>query len=105
MRKVSYIAAVMGASLLVAGAGTPVSADENSFNAAYEAAQSARKKAASLSYEWRDTGKMLKKAKEAAGKGDYETAEKLAKKAEFQGEMAVAQANEQEQLWQSAVVK
>ena len=105
MRKISYIAAAMGASLLVACAGNTVAADEKSFNAAYEAADSARKKAASLSYEWCDTGKMLKKAKKSAAKGDYETAEKLAKKAKMQGEMAVAQAHEQEQLWQSAVVK
>ena len=105
MRKISTIAAVMGASLLVVWAGATVAADEKSFNAAYVAADSARKKAASMNYEWRDTGKMLKKAKEAADKGDYETAEKLAKKAEMQGEMAVAQANEQEMLWQSAVVK
>jgi hypothetical protein len=48
---------------------------------------------------------MLKKAKEAAAKGDYETAEKLANKARMQGKMAVAQAKEQEQLWQSAVLK
>ena len=105
MRMVSYIVAVMGASLLVAITGTPVSADEKSFNATYAAAESARKKAASLSYEWRDTAKMLKKAKKSAGKGDYETAEKLARMAKMQGEMAVAQAHEQEQLWQSAVVK
>ena len=105
MRIASYIAAAMGASLLVACAGTPVSADEKSFNATYEAAQSARKQAASMSYEWRDTAKMLKKAKKSADKGDYETAEKLARKAKMQGEMAVAQAHEQEQLWQSAVVK
>jgi len=89
----------------VACAGNSVSADEQSFNASYEAADAARKKAASMNYEWRDTGKMLKKAKEAAGKGDYATAEKIAKKAEMQGEMAVAQAKEQEQAWQAAVVK
>ena len=105
MRKLSTIVAVMGASLLVASAGNTVSADEQSFNASYEAADAARKKAASMNYEWRDTGKMLKKAKEAAAKGDYMTAEKLAKKAEMQGEMAVAQAKEQEQAWQAAVVK
>ena len=105
MRNLSTIVAVMGASLLVACAGNSVSADEQSFNASYEAADAARKKAASMNYEWRDTGKMLKKAKEAAGKGDYATAEKLANKARMQGEMAVAQAKEQEQLWQTAVVK
>lgn len=105
MRKLSTIVAVMGASLLVACAGNTVAADEKSFNASYEAADAARKQAASMHYEWRDTGKMLKKAKEAAAKGDYETAEKLANKARMQGEMAVAQAKEQEQLWQSAVLK
>jgi hypothetical protein len=105
MRKLSTIVAVMGASLLVAGAGNTVAADEQSFNASYEAAEAARKQAASMNYEWRDTGKMLKQAKEAAAKGDYETAERLANKAEMHGKMAVAQAKEQEQLWQSAVVK
>ena len=105
MRKISYIVAVMGAGLLVACAGNTVAADEKSFDAAYEAAEAARKEAASVNYEWRDTGKMLKQAKKAADKGDYETAEKLANKAKMQGEMAVAQAKEQEQLWQSAVVK
>lgn len=104
MRKLSYIVVVMGASLLVACAGNTVP-DEKSFNASYEAADAARKKAASMNYEWRDTGKILKQAKKAADKGDYQTAEKLANKARMQGEMAVAQAKEQEQLWQSAVVK
>jgi hypothetical protein len=104
MRKLSTIVAVMGASLLVACAGNTV-ADEKSFNASYEAADAARKKAASMNYEWRDTGKMLKKAKEAAAKGDYATAEKLANKAQMQGKMAVTQAEEQEQAWQAAVVK
>ncbi len=105
MRKLSTIVAVMGASLLVASAGYTMSADEKSFNASYEAADAARKKAASMGYEWRDTGKILKESKEAADKGDYVTADKLAKKAEMQGKMAVAQAKEQEQLWQAAVVK
>ena len=104
MRKIAYITAVMGASLLVACVGNTV-ADEKSFNASYEAAEAARKKAASVKYEWRDTAKILKQAKKAADKGDYETAEKLANKARMQGEMAVAQAKEQEQLWPTAVVK
>ena len=105
MRKLSTIVAVMGASLLVACAGYTMSADENSFNASYEAADAARKKAASMGYEWRDTGKMLKKSKEAADKGDYATANKLAMKAEMQGKMAQAQAKEQEQAWMDAVIK
>lgn len=40
---------------------------------------------------WRDTWKFIGKAKDAARKGDNETAMKLAKKAKFQGDAAVAQ--------------
>ena len=39
-----------------------------------------RKKAASVSGEWRDTGKFIKKAKAALKDGKYEKAIKLAKK-------------------------
>lgn len=107
MPKIAYIVAIMGASLLVAaGAANSMSEpDEQSFNAAYEAAESARKKAASMKYEWRDTAKMLEQAKETASKGDYAAAQKLADKARMQSENAIAQAKEQEQAWQAAVVK
>lgn len=105
MGKISYVTAAMGASLLVAFAGNSVAADQKSFDASYEAAETARKEAASMDYEWRDTAKLLRQARKAAGKGDYETAEKLARKAEMQGKMAVVQAKEQEQAWQAAVVK
>jgi len=43
--------------------------------------------------EWRDAKKkMVKKAKAAAGKGDYKKAIKLANKAKFEGEMGYKQA-------------
>lgn len=105
MRKFAFVVAVMGASLLVACAGNAAAADEKSFNAAYQAAESARKEAASMKHEWRDTAKMLKQAKETAAKGDYAAAEKIADKARMQSENAIAQAKEQEQAWQAAVVK
>ena len=44
------------------------------FSAAIEKAETARKKAASVGGEWRDTGKMIKKAKAAAKNGDYDKA-------------------------------
>ena len=107
MRKISYALAVIGASLLLAACAgdTKSEPDQSSYNAAYEAAEAARKEAASLKYEWRDTAKMLKQAEEAAAKGDYATAQKLADKARKQSENAIAQAKEQEQAWQAAVVK
>lgn len=49
-------------------------------------------KADSMGGEWRDTGKVLKKAAAAAEKGDYAEAAKLANKAEFQAKMGQSQA-------------
>ncbi len=60
------------------------------------AAESARKGAAKLGYEWRDTGKIMKKAKQAYSAMDYVKAAKLAKKARLQGELAQAQAAAQQ---------
>jgi hypothetical protein len=60
-------------------------------------AEAAINKADSVGGEWRDTNKKyLKKAKAALAKGDVETAENLAKRAKFEGEMGYQQAMEQE---------
>ena len=58
---------------------------------AIAAAKASAKKAAAVGYEWRDTGKIIKKAQADADKGDYNAAVKLANKAETQGELAVKQ--------------
>ncbi len=54
-------------------------------------AKAAIKKADSLGYLWRDTGKILKKAEAAAKKGDEAAAVKLANQARNQAELAVKQ--------------
>jgi hypothetical protein len=59
---------------------------------AINAAKAANKKAQAVGYEWRDTGKLLKKAEELANKGETEEAVKLANKAESQATLAVKQA-------------
>jgi membrane protein involved in colicin uptake len=59
---------------------------------AIAAAEAARKKAASVGGEWRDTGKMIKEAQAAAEAGKFEEAVKLASKAERQGELGYEQA-------------
>ena len=46
-------------------------------------------------YEWRDTGKLIKKAREAKGKGDFNAAVKHAKAAERQAVNAMAQYKQQ----------
>ena len=90
---------IRGPAVAVALAGLSVGAvqagDENQeaeFKAAIEKADNARKKAASVGGEWRDTGKMIKKAKAAAGKNDYSSALKLAHDAYRQGELGYQQA-------------
>jgi len=57
---------------------------------AIAAAEAARKKAASVGGEWRDTGKLIKKAKKALKAGDEAKALKLANKARIQGELGYA---------------
>ena len=96
------------AALVLAGAviAAPVRASNQAdFDAAYAAADAARKGAAKVGYEWRDTKKMLKSAKKLADKGQFDKAIALANKAKFQGERAQAQAAEQEKLWRTFVVR
>ncbi|HHC74477.1 MAG TPA: SoxXA-binding protein [Thiothrix sp.] len=60
--------------------------------AAITAAEAAHKAAQAVGFEWRDTAKMIKSAKEAAKAGDAEKAIKLANAAKLQGDMGVKQA-------------
>ena len=78
----------------------PSFAEENAdtFKAALDAAKSAQKAAAEVGGEWRDIGKFLKKAEEAAASGDFDKAVKLAKKATFQAETGKAQMESQKNL-------
>ncbi|MES9958261.1 MAG: hypothetical protein ABW086_14510 [Sedimenticola sp.] len=69
------------------------------------AADAARKKAASVEGEWRDTGKFIKQAKKALEGGDYDKAMKLAKKAKTEGELGYAQAVAQKELKMPAYLK
>lgn len=58
---------------------------------AIAAAEKARKAAAEVGYEWRDTAKMIKQARELAAKGESAEAIKIAHKAEEQGKDALSQ--------------
>ena len=86
---------VLTALVLCGAAAVAPAADQSDFDKAYEAAVAAQQKAASVSGEWRDTGKFLKEAKKLAGAGDFEAAVKLAKKAEQQGHRGYEQMTSQ----------
>ena len=102
------VAAVAGLVLAagVWGSAPPAAAnDEATFVDAYNAAVAARKAAAKAGYEWRDTRKLLREARKLAEQGKLEQAIALANRAKRQGELGLAQAEEQEAAWRAAVVK
>ena len=70
----------------------PVAKKDTTCLSELAAAEAARKKAASVGGEWRDIGKILKKAKKALKAGDGSKCVKLANKARRQGEIGYAQA-------------
>ncbi|MGM0593902.1 MAG: SoxXA-binding protein [Pseudomonadota bacterium] len=80
-------------SACASNGGTTANADNAA--QAIAAAETARKEAAAVGYEWRDTGKILKAAKKAAKEQDYQRAMYLAGVAERQSENAVKQQAEQ----------
>lgn len=86
-------ACVVAISLVACASGPTKTLDEA--NMAIKSAMTANGKAKKMYVEWRDTGKMLKKARKAKGKGDFDKAVKLANKAEKQAKNAVAQAKAQ----------
>jgi hypothetical protein len=83
------LALASGAYLAPAGA-----ADMDTENA-IAAAKDARKQAASVGGEWRDTGKMIKKAEQLLKQGKNEEAGKMAAAAEAQGMLGYMQATSQ----------
>jgi hypothetical protein len=93
IRSATLAIALAGLSIGAAQAGDDPKAAE--FKAAVEKAEAARKKAASVGGEWRDTGKTIKKAKASAEEGDYNKALKLAHDAYRQGELGYKQAMSQ----------
>ncbi len=73
------------------------SADKKAMaQAAIDKAETSRQHAASVQGEWRDTGKIIKKAKAAMKEGQFDKATKLARKAERQGSFGYEQAISQQ---------
>ncbi len=93
---ISLLVWIMGSGLATTSMADEASAEK--VNKLIEAADDARKQAASVGGEWRDTGKMIKQAKELLAKGDYVAAAKLANKAAKQGHLGYEQAMSQKEL-------
>lgn len=83
------LAVLLGGLLAV---GTATANDKATADAAIAAARAAQKAAAAVGGEWRDTGKIIKKAEQAVTEGNFGSAVKLAKQAGEQGRLGKAQA-------------
>lgn len=80
---------------LTACAGSGSTHTKNDAKGAIAAAEHQTKRAAKQLYEWRDTKKIIKKAKKALKAGNFDKAVKLANKAKLQSTHAIQQAAEQ----------
>lgn len=101
MYKKSLLLVTLLVGLLSAGMTTTLLADEMSaakVQKLIDAAEAARKEASSVGGEWRDTGKMIKKAKALLEKGDFVAAAKMANTAAKQGHLGYEQAVSQQDL-------
>ncbi len=87
--------AAIAVLFMSACAYTPPGASANDAKTAISKAEQKASQAAKLDYEWRNTGKIIKKAKAALKKGNIDTAIKLANKATRQGDNALKQYAEQ----------
>ncbi|MFO8024547.1 hypothetical protein [Thiohalophilus sp.] len=94
MKKIAILA--MTAALSLAACATGPSMTQQDANNAISAAKTELNKAASMNYTWRDTRKIIKAAEKAAKEGEYEKAVDLATEARKQGELAQAQAREEQ---------
>jgi len=84
---------VLAVSLTVGCASTTEEVGQDTAAAAIAAAKTADDQAKAAEYEWRDTGKLIKKAEKAMDEGRYAEAVKLANKARRQAENAIKQKN------------
>ncbi len=90
MRKLMItLVAAIALTLTACAAGPKHTA--NDAKAAIAAAEHETNRAAKRQFEWRDTRKIIKKAKKALKAGDYDKAVKLAGKAKAQSTMAIKQ--------------
>ena len=98
MKTIIKLAAACALALSLAACESTPTKSLDDANMAIQAAMKANGKAKKMYVEWRDTGKILKKARKAKSKGDFDKAVKLAGKAEREAINAVAQANAQKNV-------
>lgn len=82
-----------------------MAADEAEYQAALTKAQETLREAETKVQLWNTSEKLLDEAAKAASEGDFDLAVKLATEAGLHGELAVATAEREKQVWQKSVPK
>jgi len=95
MKTIIKLAAACTLALSLAACQSGPTKTLDDANMALQAAMAANSAVKKVNYEWRDTGKLLKKARKAKGEGKFDEAVKLAGKAERQAKNAMDQYNQQ----------
>ena len=91
LKLTSLIALVFAVAVGCTSTTDSSGSSEQAAKDAIAAAKKANKDAKAVGYEWRDTGKIIKKAEKALADEDYDKAIKSANKAKRQAENAIAQ--------------
>jgi hypothetical protein len=99
-----FIAALTAFSLVIPAAATAASTEAD-FKAAVAAAEAAEKDAGALKNQWTTTEQTLAAARKAASGNDFDSAVQQARQAEALAKASIAQAKEQQDAWQAAVIR
>ena len=102
MKKIALLAVAFAVGL---GASAALAASADDFKAAYAKAETAEKQAVQMKTSWTTTLDALKGAKKAADAGKFDEAVALAQEAEALANASMAQAKDEQQHWQDAVVR
>ena len=89
-----FVPFLIATALVLSACGAPQKHTDKDAAAAISAAKAMNKKAKKAEFEWRDTGKIIKKAEKAAKDGEFDAAVKQANKAKKQAQMALQQAKD-----------
>jgi hypothetical protein len=103
--KMRHFAVALAVLSLLAPAAAMAASTEADFKSALAAAEAAEKDAGLLKNQWTTTEQALAAAKKAAAGNDYDTAVKQAQQAEALAKASIAQAKEQQDAWQAAVIR
>lgn len=89
MKKIAILA--MAAALSLAACATGPKHTAQDADSAISAAEHELNRATKIEAAWRDTGKLIKKAKKASKEGEYDKAVKIANEAKMQSTIAIQQ--------------